>query len=359
MARQPTGTGLRIGLVGAGRVMRQRHLPGLLAIEGVSFAGVCNRRRETASRIVREFGVARTYANWESLVEDDTIDAVVVATWPDQHAPVTLAALDAGKHVLTQAPMAMNAREAQRMLEKHAERPDLVAMVAPGPYGHRGDPLVRELVEAGFLGTLREVHVTGFTAELADPDARLDWRQITRLSGFNMLDLGFLHEAVVRWTPPLARVFAYATKQVPTRRVGASSKLVKVGTPDSVQVLATFEGSAVGTYRVSGVARHVAERSVVLVGSDATLRYDLLADTIQVARASDPALADLPIPPDRLGAWRAEAEFVAAIRGERPVERNTLADGARVMHFTEAVARSSRHQEPVALPLKEFSNPSL
>ena len=53
------------------------------------------------------------------------------------------------------------------------------------------------------------------------------------------------------------------------------------------------------------------------------------------------------------------ADFVAAIRGERAVTHTEFSSGVRYMQFTEAVARSSRHQVPVTLPLREFSNPSL
>ena len=59
------------------------------------------------------------------------------------------------------------------------------------------------------------------------------------------------------------------------------------------------------------------------------------------------------------GGWQVEADFIAAIRGERPVTHTDFHTGVRYMQFTEAVARSSRHQVPVSLPLSEFSNPSL
>jgi predicted dehydrogenase len=359
MASNRRGTTLRIGLIGAGHVVRQAHIPGFLAIEGVSLAGVCSRRRVSASRLAQEFGIARVYPGWEALIEDDHIDAVVVATWPDQHAPVTLAALDAGKHVLIQTPMAMNAREAQRILEKHQEHPRLVGMVAPGPYGLAGDSAVRAILDAGRLGDLREVHVTGFSGELADRGRPLGWRQITRVSGFNMLDLGFLHEAVQRWTPPVTRVFAHAVRHITSRPLPGSTRRVKVGTPDSVQVLATYDGTTIGTYRVSGVARHAEERSALLVGVEGTLRYDFATDAIEFGGRDEPRLRALEISEASREPHAAEREFVGAIRGERTVERNDLEAGARVMHFTEAVARSSRHQEPVELPLVEFSNPSL
>ena len=109
---------IRIGIVGAGAITRERHLPGFRAIDGVKVVGVCNRHRESASRVAREFDVAKVYGNWEAMIDDDSIDAIVIGAWPYLHCPVTLAALDAGKHVLTQARMAMNAREAQRMLRQ-------------------------------------------------------------------------------------------------------------------------------------------------------------------------------------------------------------------------------------------------
>jgi hypothetical protein len=73
----------------------------------------------------------------------------------------------------------------------------------------------------------------------------------------------------------------------------------------------------------------------------------------------DAALAPIPIPDKIRGGWQVESDFVAAIRGERPVTHTDFLTGVRYMQFTEAVARSSRHQVPVMLPLREFSNPSL
>src|SRR3954447_25500111 len=106
---------VRIGIVGAGQVVRAKHLPGFRALPGVKVVGVCNLRRESSNRVAREEDIPRIFGSWESLVEDDGIDAVVIGTWPSMHCPITLAALDAGKSVLTQSRMAMNAREAQRM----------------------------------------------------------------------------------------------------------------------------------------------------------------------------------------------------------------------------------------------------
>ena len=353
-------TEIRIAIVGAGNITRARHLPGFKAIPGVRIVGVCNQRRETASRVAREFGIPKVYGSWENIVDDDEVDAVLIGAWPYMHCPVTLAAFDAGKHVLTEARMAMNAREAQRMYDRSKELPKLTAMIVPSPYGLTGDPFIRSLIASGYLGTLREVHVDGLNSDLADPKVPLGWRQMTKYSGFNMLTLGILYETVLRWVPQANRVIAYASKMIEKRPDPEKNMQPGVvGNPDSVQVLTTQEDGSVGVYRLSGVLHAGPGMSVSLYGSEGTIVYDLTRDEIRGAKRTDAGLEPLPIPANLRGGWRVEAEFVAAIRGERPVTHTTFATGVRYMQFTEAVARSSRHQQPVALPLKEFSNPSL
>src|SRR6266581_1975249 len=124
---------LRIGLIGAGANTRSRHIPGLKAIEDVEIVGVCNRRPGSTAAAAREFGIRKTFDHWQDLVADPAIDAVVIGTWPYLHCPITLAALAAGKHLLTEARLAMNAAEAHQMSAAAAEHPGLVAQVVPSP----------------------------------------------------------------------------------------------------------------------------------------------------------------------------------------------------------------------------------
>jgi len=350
---------IRVGIVGAGQIARKRHLPGFKELPGVRVVGVCNLHRESAARVAREFGIPKIYGNWEHLIEDDEIDAVVIGAWPYLHCPVTLAALDAGKHVLTQARMAMNAREAQRMYDHAQGVPHLTTMVVPSPYGLSGDAFLQSLIAGGYLGTLREVHVRGLSSDLADPETPLGWRQMTKYSGFNMLNLGILYETVLRWVPPANRVFAFAWKHIGKRIDPESGRATKTGTPDSVQVLTTHTDGSAGVYRLSGVVLHDVGMSIGLYGSAGTLVYDLTHDVIRGARLGESTLEPLRIPSKLRGGWQVESDFIAAIRGEKRVTRTDFATGVQYMQFTEAVARSSRHQAPVVLPLREFSNPSL
>jgi predicted dehydrogenase len=348
---------LRIGLIGAGGNTRVRHIPGLRALPDVEIVAVCNRRPSSTQDVAREFGIPRQYAASEDLLRDPDLDAVVIGTWPYLHAPITLAALEAGKHVLTEARMALNAEEAREMLAAARRHPDLVTQIVPSPYGLRGNALMRELIEGGYLGELREIAVVHRTAALADPSAPLPWRQDAGLSGFNMLTLGILHETLLRWVPSPARVLAQVHAFIPTRIDPESGARRPVGTPDSVQVLTELPSGARAVYQFSGVTPFGQEGHITLYGSDGVLRYDLIADRIEGASRSrgDRAggfeeLREVAVPAEKAGGWRCEAEFVEAIRDGTAVHLTDFATGVAYMEFTEAVARSAQLGQGVALP---------
>src|SRR4029079_6492805 len=232
---------LRIGLVGAGANTRSRHIPGLRAIPDVEIVAVCNRRPESTAAAARELDIPRTFDRWEDLVADWAVAAVVIRTCAYLHRPVLAAALEAGKHVLTEARMAMTAAEAHRMLAAARANPKLVTQIVPSPFGLTVDAVVRDLLREGYIGELREVEATGRSGALADASTPLHWRQDAALSGLNMLTLGILHETLLRWVPPPERVLPQVHAFVATRIDPESGVRLPVGTPDSVQVLAVLE----------------------------------------------------------------------------------------------------------------------
>jgi predicted dehydrogenase len=346
---------IRVGIVGLGENTRRRHVPGLRACSGVEVVAVCNRRPQSTAQAAAEFSIPRTFEHWQDLAADPQIDAVLIGAWPYLHCPVTLAALESGKHVLTEARMAMNAAEAHQMLAAAQARPHLVCQIVPSPFGLRADRVVRELIASGYLGELREIVVLGTNETLADDNTPLAWRQVRELSGLNMLTLGILHVTLVRWTPDPVQVFAQVQAFTASRLDPATGVRCRVGTPDSVQVLTQLECGARGLYQFSGVTRFGPGSQILLYGSEGTLKYELAPrDRLCGARRGDPQLAEIRVPPEKEFGWRVEAEFIAAIRGEGTIEFTDFATGVRYMEFTEAVARSAGSGEPVDLPLSEL-----
>lgn len=347
---------LRIGLIGAGANTRKRHVPGFRAIPGVDIVGVCNRRPESTLAAAKEYGIKKTYQQWQDLVADPEIDAIMIGTWPYLHAQITLDAFAAGKHVLTEARMAMNAAEAHAMNDGLKKHNKLIGQIVPSPYGLRGNTVIRELLASGQIGELREATVMGMTDHFGGPDAPMHWRQDASLSGLNMLSLGIFHETLLRWTPPPTRVLAQAHAFIPARLDPASGMRRPVTTPDSVQVLTTLENGGRAVYQFSGVTMAGIEQSITLYGSKGMVRYDLLADRIDLLTSDDVKAGrnepqEVPIPADKAVKWNVEAEFVDSIRTGAPVEFTNFETGVSYMEFTEAVARSARDGVAVNLPL--------
>ncbi|HNT89427.1 MAG TPA: Gfo/Idh/MocA family oxidoreductase, partial [Candidatus Hydrogenedentes bacterium] len=121
---------IRIGIVGLGGICRTRHVPGLRKIDGVEIVVVANRSRESGERAAREFDIPEVAESWRDVVAREDIDAVLIGTWPYMHREVSIAALNAGKHVFCQARMAMDYAEAREMRDA-ARRSSRVAMLCP------------------------------------------------------------------------------------------------------------------------------------------------------------------------------------------------------------------------------------
>ena len=343
---------IRVGLVGAGDNTRRRHIPGLQAIPGVQLAGIANRTSASTAKVASDFGIPKQFSNWQTLVSDPAIDAVVIGTWPNLHCEVTCAALAAGKHVLCEARMARNLAEAKLMQAAANSLPDRVAMLVPSPFGLFAETEMKELLLRQFIGDLRELVVLGADDQFQDYSKFLHWRQDADISGFNVLSLGILHETALRWVPQPTRVFAQTQIFEPVRANPARSGNLPVTVPDSVQVLTQMPGGARGIYHLSGVVLQGPGKQIHLYGTSGTVKFIFgEQERMFVGRTGDAQVRELVVPAEKLGGWRVEAEFIGAIRGEETVRRTDFASGVKYMEFTEAVARSAVTGLPVELPL--------
>src|SRR5678815_2329223 len=113
MKRAPVG----IGIIGSG-FARTTQIPGFQDCMGAKIVAIASRSRDRAEAIAKEFGIEHVAADWHELVAHKDVDLVSVVTPPSTHMEITLAALAERKAVLCEKPMALNADEAARMVEK-------------------------------------------------------------------------------------------------------------------------------------------------------------------------------------------------------------------------------------------------
>ncbi len=347
---------LRVGVVGAGANTRKFHIPGLQKQPGVEVVAVANRSRESSERAAGEFGIPRTADHWRAIVEDDGIDAVCIGTWPYLHAPVTIAALEAGKHVLCEARMAMNAAQAHAMLDAARSNPHLTAQIVPAPHTLALDRTIVEMIADGYLGDLVAIdaHVTlgsGFPVW----DSPVHWRHLRDLSGNNIMTLGIWYEAMMRWVGPASTVTALA-QCVVRHRTDEQGRRVAMEVPDHIDVLCRMAQGGQMRCSVSTVSGLAPPTSVAIHGTDGTLRiveggageppFELWG-----GRRRNRRLRRIAIAPEKTGGWRVEEEFVNAVRGLEPVTHTDFATAVRYMEWTDAVSLSARTGETVRLPL--------
>ncbi len=341
--------GIRIGLIGAGRNTRDRHIPGFRQVDGVEIVAVANRSRESGRAVADQFNIPTVYDSWQELLEDDSINAVCIGTWPYMHRTLTIAALEAGKHVLTEARMAATAAEAREMLEASRARPGLAAQIVPSPLTFRVDNLLIRKIAEGYVGDPLAVSLQSLTPGFADTNGPMHWRNDRDLSGYNILNMGIWYEAMIRWVGPATRVMANTRVNVRQRR-DEDGSLVPVTIPDHVDILADLSSGAQANMRFSAITGFGPGSEVWIYGSEGTLRVDS-ALNVYGGRRGDSSMEEIPNPPESQARWRVEEEFCNAIRGRERITRTPFEVGVHYMEFTEAVTRSSQTRQVVSLPL--------
>ncbi|WP_165248320.1 Gfo/Idh/MocA family protein [Paludisphaera soli] len=322
---------LRWGLLGCARICRRGLIPGIRASESGTLAALASRSGDQAKAWAAEFGIPKAYASYEELLADPEIDAVYIPLPNELHKPWSEKAADAGKHVLCEKPLALDADEARAMAE-HCRSRGVLLMEA---FMWRHQPrthAVRKLVDDGAIGELRQVRAT-FSFPI-DPG---DWRLDPKRGGGPMWDVGC-------YGVNAARLFA---KGEPTR-VEAVGRLAPNGVDLTVAAVLQFPGDVLATVDCSFeqpfqcVYELVGSRGVLTVpdgflppveGPGATLRT--MAAPSDVA-ASDDRTESLTFPAVDQYAAMVDAfdRSVAAGALEAPAE-----DGVAQMRVLDAVLR--------------------
>jgi len=256
---------LRWGLIGCGDIARKRVAPALRDLECSELIAVSRARSELAASFAKDFGATRCHAEWRDLLSDDEIDAVYIATPVHLHAAQTIAAAEAGKHVLCEKPMAMNVQECDRMID--AARSHRVKLGIA--YYRRFYPVVarvKEIIESGEIGVPFLAQIEAF--EWFNPaagDSR-SWLLRKQLAGGGpMFDFGCHRiEVLLNIFGPISEVKALIANTVFDREV-----------EDTAAALFRFAGGACAVLSVSHAAAE-AKDTLNIFGSLGSIRVSIL-----------------------------------------------------------------------------------
>jgi predicted dehydrogenase len=186
-----------IGIVGAG-FARTTQIPGFLNCEGARVVAITSRHREHAESVAKEFGIENVANDWMELVSRDDIDLVSVVTPPATHMEITLAALDHGKAVLCEKPMAMNADEAKRMTER-AQKTGVLALIDHELRFLSSRRKMRAMLHEGAIGNVRHCNYLFRSDYRGVLERAWDWWSDERMGGGTLNAIGSHAVDSFRW----------------------------------------------------------------------------------------------------------------------------------------------------------------
>jgi predicted dehydrogenase len=324
-------TAVRFGVLGAARIAPAALIKPASTNAEATVDVVAARQLDRAVDFARRHRIPRSHSSYEAVVSDPDIDAVYIPLPNSLHAEWTLAALDAGKHVLCEKPFTANAAEARRVSDAASEHPDLVVMEA---FHYRYHPLARRMraiVDSGELGRIRHIE-----AWLCAPiPNKSDIRYQYPLAGGAMMDMG---SYVVHWARLLGR-------EEPT--VTSATATLHTGDVDRAMVAELrFPGGHTGTVHCSMWSRSILRLAARVVGEHGELRVfnPIAPQTVSwlTVRTGDDRRTELP---SRRSTYSHQLDaFCDAVLRAGPV-LTPPADAVANMEVIDAVYRAA-HMRP-------------
>lgn len=242
---------------------------------------ICGRNEDAAGEVARRFGWESVETDWRALLTRDDIDVIDICTPGNTHAEIAIAALEAGKHVLCEKPLANSVAEAETMAAAAAEaaKHGVRAMVG---FTYRRTPAVsyaRQLVASGRIGTIRHVRGQYLQDWLTDENTPLSWRLDKSLAGSGALgDIGahIIDMAQFVTGSSITSVSGLMETFVKTRPIaGESATLGGTSTADAERGPVTVDDAAAFTARFADGAIGVFEATRFATGRKNALRLEV------------------------------------------------------------------------------------
>lgn len=367
---------LRVGVLGAGTWARTAHIPGWLRDPRCKVVTVCDVEAGKAHDAARHFDIPEPADDWRAVVARRDLDVVDVVTPSHTHHELACGALEAGKHVLCEKPVAFDFRDTLRAADL-AKRKGLLTKLG---FTFRYSPGVRyakSLIDDGFVGTPfifngYEQNSQWLNPETplrqGDPSADPSILHVSSLEGYGapIIDIG-------QWWvgAGYARVVGTMRNFIPERMVRATGRMMRMNIDDGTVYIGEYENGAIGSVQTSYVTiGNYPGIEARLYGSKGAIICRLveergIPETIKVATPEQVEFRELEIPKPFYPpgghpreSWRSLfyanliRDFIDEILDGGGRNQGSFADGARVQEVINAVERSFRERRWVDLPLE-------
>lgn len=270
MSTQPQ---IRVGFIGAGwteRVQIPMFRRGGLVAQAISSGNPAN-----AQRVAQQLTMPEVYTDWRDLIAAPTVDVVSIVTPPHLHAEMAIAALQAGKHVICEKPMALNVGQAEAMLAAAQAAPNQLAIIDHELRFHPQRIQLRRLLREGYVGELIAVHLDRLGSERLNPALPWGWLADVEQGGGMLGAVGSHLLDLARWlvgridTLTAQLQIGHTLRQEPATDVPHP-----VTADDHAHLLLRFANHAQGTITVSSITPGGYGMSVTAIGTKGALRLD-------------------------------------------------------------------------------------
>jgi predicted dehydrogenase len=343
---------LRVGIIGTGFAKRVQ-LPGLQLVPGVKVTAISSGQRANADAVAREFGIPHVFDDGVALAGSGHADLVLVSSTPASHARYAIAALEAGRHLLCEKPLALDAAEAWQIVAAAERRPHQVAWVDHELRYEPNRRRMRELVREGAIGEVRHIEIVLKPYFRGDgrpqaPNAAWTWWFDAAQGGGILGAVGsHLIDLCRFWTGrEVVQVAGRAQTFVPERADAAGT--LRAATADEfASAVLTLAGGVIVTLTLSIIAQHGPGHFAQISGAEGTLV--LTGETkLEIGKPGGP-LEDISVPDDLSGKtavnnmWarsfvRLMRDLVATIGGGPTAgEPAAIRDGWRIQRVLDAI----------------------
>lgn len=185
---------IRVGILSTAKIGRVYVIPAMQKSDKVAVTAIASRKLDRAKDTAKKLGIARAYGSYEELLADSDLDAVYIPLPNHMHVEWSIKSLEAGKHVLCEKPIGMDANDARKLKDTSEKYPDLKVMEAFMYRHHPRWKRVVEIVRSGELGNIKSVH-SFFSYYNDDPE---NYRNSAEMGGGGLMDVGCYSISVAR-----------------------------------------------------------------------------------------------------------------------------------------------------------------